>query len=467
MGEDAAAQELAELLRGRLGAVLYAPVDIAGLHQLSGGASRQTWAFEARPGAGSPQRLVLRRDPPGHGRPEAMAWEAAVIQAAEAADVPVPRLIDHSIDDTVLGAPYVLTSHVDGETIPRRLLREPEFEPARATMARELGRVAARIHRIPPSAVPGLPRHDPLEHLMARYEELCEPLPSLEVGLRWLDKHRPAGVEDTVVHGDFRNGNLIVDPTGLRAVLDWERVHRGDPREDLGWLCVKAWRFASSLPVGGFGTRDELLDGYAEVAGATPDPDAVHWWEVYGTAWWAVGCRGQAERHLSGETRSVELAAVGRRVCEQEHDLLLALGVAPPPAAESAESAESAEGTAGGGQPAEPGMHGRPSMRELVEAVGEFLRSEVQPTGGRLGFHGRVAANVLDIVERELLLGEQQERSHRDRLATLGMPDDAALAAAIRSGAVDPADPAVIGAVRADVTDRLTVANPRYLSHPA
>lgn len=454
MAEDV---RLAEQLRMRLAAVLGEPVDIAELDQLSGGASRQTWAFEARPRAGRPRRLVLRRDPPGHGRPESMAHEAAVIEAAAAAGVPVPALVDHSTDDTVLGAPYILTSHVDGETIPRRLLREPEFEAARATMARELGRVAARIHRIPLSAVPGLPRRDPLEHLVASYDALGEPLPSLEIGLRWLDKHRPAEVGDTVVHGDYRNGNLIIDPTGLRAVLDWERVHIGDPREDLGYLCVKAWRFAAAPPVGGFGGRDELLDGYAEVAGERPDPDAVHWWQVYGTAWWAVGCRSQAERHLSGETRSVELAAVGRRVCEQEHDLLLALGVPPPAAA--------ADVTPAG--PDEPGLHGRPSKRELVAAVGEFLRDQVQPTGGRLGFHGRVAANVLATVERELLLGEQHERGHRERLAALGMPDDAALAAAIRSGAVDPDDPAVLDAVRADVTDRLLVAHPRYLSHPA
>lgn len=454
MGEDV---ELSERLGRRLAAVLDEPVDIAGLHQLSGGASRQTWAFEARPRAAPPRRLVLRRDPPGHGRPESMAHEAAVIEAAASVGVPVPAMVDHDTDDTVLGSPYILTSHVDGEPIPRRLLREPEFDAARATMARELGRVAARIHRIPVADVPHLPRRDPMEHLTATYQELGEPLPSLEIGLRWLDEHRPSDAGDTVVHGDFRNGNLIVDPGGLRAVLDWERVHRGDPREDLGWLCVKAWRFGSALPVGGFGTRDELLDGYAEVAGERPDPDAVHWWQVFGTAWWALGCRMQAERHLSGETRSVELAAVGRRVCEQEHDLLLALGIPPPDVGNNAAAPATSPRSE---------LHGRLSMDELVTAVGEFLRSEVQPAGDRLGFHGRVAANVIGIVERELRLGGTQERAHRERLAALGMADDAALATAIRSGAVDADDPAVIDVVRADVTDRLLVANPKYLSHP-
>jgi aminoglycoside phosphotransferase (APT) family kinase protein len=449
---------LTNLLSRRLAAVFGELVEIAGLQQLSGGASRQTWSFEARSATGAAQRLVLRRDPPGHGRPEAMAREAAVLTAAAEAGVPVPRLVDHGSDDTVLGAPYLVTSHVDGETIPRRILRDPEFAPARAGLARHLGRVAARIHSIPPSAVPGLLSRDPLEHLTAGYDALGEPMPALEVGLRWLAENRPSGYGggESVVHGDFRNGNLIIDPTGLRAVLDWENVHRGDPCEDLGWLCVKCWRFASPEPVGGFGGRDELLDGYAEVAGVRPDPHAVRWWEVYGTARWTLGCRMQAQRHLSGEVRSVELAAIGRRVCEQEHDLLLALGY-PPPATEDV--------TAEAPDP-QPGLHGRPTAAELATAVEEFLRQDVQPTAGRAGFHGRVAANVLAIIERELRLGPQQQRAHHERLAALGMADDAELAAAIRSGAIDPREPRVVEAIRADVTDRLLVANPKYLTYP-
>jgi aminoglycoside phosphotransferase (APT) family kinase protein len=446
---------LFSLLAGRLTEVFGERAELADLRRLTGGASRETWSFTAFPRGGTPRRLVLRRDPPGAGRPEGMAREAAAIAAAGHAGVAVPRLVDSGTDPAVLGAPYLISEHVDGETIARRLLRDPQYTGARAGLAAELGRTLARIHSIPADAVPGLTAADPLEDLRQTYDALGEPLPTIEIAMRWLAKHRPDEVPETVVHGDFRTGNLIIDPAGLRAVLDWERVHRGDPREDLGWLCVKCWRFGSPLPAGGFGTVDQLLDGYAEVAGYRPDPEAVRWWQIYGTAWWAVGCRGMAERHLSGETPSVELAAVGRRVCEQEHDLLLALGL------------PAERGAAG---PPAPGsdLHGHPTAAELAAAVSMFLREEViAATEGRLNFLARVAANVLDGVERELLFGPEQERRHRERLAAFAQADQAGLAAAIRAGVLDAEDPALLAAVRAAVTDRLTVANPRYLSYPA
>jgi aminoglycoside phosphotransferase (APT) family kinase protein len=446
---------LSSLLAGRLTEVLGEPVELADLRRLTGGASRETWSFTAFPRGGAPRRLVLRRDPPSTGRPEGMAREAAAIAAAGHAGVAVPRLVDSGTDPAVLGAPYLISEHVNGETIARRLLRDPQYASARAGLAAELGRTLARLHSIPVDAVPELTAADPLEGLRQTYDALGEPLPAIEIALRWLAKHRPDEVPETVVHGDFRTGNLIIDQAGLRAVLDWEVVHRGDPREDLGWLCVKCWRFGSPLPAGGFGTVEQLLDGYAEVAGYRPDPEGVRWWQIYGTARWAVGCRDMAERHLSGETPSVELAAIGRRVCEQEHDLLLALGLPAEPA------------DAGPPAPASD-LHGHPTAAELVAAVSMFLREDVMAaTEGRLNFLARVGANVLDGVERELLFGPEQERQHRERLAAFAQADQAGLAAAIRAGVLDAEDPALLAAVRAAVTDRLAVANPRYLSHPA
>jgi aminoglycoside phosphotransferase (APT) family kinase protein len=140
--------------------------------------------------------------------------------------------------------------------------------------------------------------------------------------LRWLDAHRPPPHGPAIVHGDFRLGNLVVGRDGLAAALDWELAHRGDPAEDLGWLCVKAWRFGASAPVAGLGDHDELLQAYEGAGGAHIDRATLHWWETLGTLKWGVICIMQARRHLSGAERSVELATIGRRVCENEWDVL-------------------------------------------------------------------------------------------------------------------------------------------------
>ena len=453
-------EELAAALTERLVSLWADDVEITDLRRLTGGASRETWAFTASPrgDAGAARRLVLRRDPVGEERAAAMRLEADVLRAAAANGVPVPVLVDHGDGEATLGTPYLITEHVDGETIPRKLLREPEFVDARATLAVECGRVLARIHAIPPGTVPGLSRPDPLQVLIDMCEESRVESPAVELAIHWLRGHRPEPVPDAIVHGDFRNGNLIVGTDGLRAVVDWEQVHLGDPREDLGWLCVKAWRFGAPLPVGGFGTREQLFDGYASEVGVRPDAAAVHWWEVHRTAWWAIGCHRQAFRHLSGRTRSVELAAIGRRAAEQEHDLLVLLDV----------PAETPVGSdSGAAEP--PDLYGHPSAVELLEAVSEFLDGEVMPAfEGRMNFMVRVARGVLDTVGRELRAGPEPELRHRARMSALGdgLADDAGLARALRAGTVNPGDPAILAAVRATVTDRLRVANPRYLSQP-
>ncbi|MBV8303223.1 MAG: phosphotransferase family protein, partial [Acidimicrobiia bacterium] len=182
----------------------------------------------------------------------------------------------------------------------------------------------AAIHSIPVDRVPGLNAEiDAVATWRAMLDGLGQPHPTFELALRWLDDLRPPGTGAAVVHGDFRNGNLIVGPEGLRAVLDWELAHVGDPMEDLGWLCVRAWRFGvGDRPVGGFGARADLYAAYGRASGRAVEPDVVRWWEVLGTLKWGVMCIAQAFTHLSGTVRSVELAAIGRRVCENEWDLL-------------------------------------------------------------------------------------------------------------------------------------------------
>ena len=190
-------------------------------------------------------------------------------------------------------------------------------------MTSACGAALAAIHRIPTTSVPGLDATDRLARQRELLDQLGEPHPALELGLRWLLANRPpASAAPTVVHGDFRTGNLLIGPDGLRAVLDWELAHLGDPVEDLGWFCVRAWRFGSPRPAGGFGSREELVDAYEAAGGHPVDTDTLRWWEVMGTFTWGVICIMQAATHRMGLSRSVELAAIGRRVCETEHDLL-------------------------------------------------------------------------------------------------------------------------------------------------
>jgi aminoglycoside phosphotransferase (APT) family kinase protein len=320
---DAAAL-LADQLRAVLEDTLGEEVAIEGLHQLTGGASRQTWSFDAVHAEGSRRPLILRRDPP-EAPPKGMRTEALSIMAAASAGVPEPEILAHSDDPSALDAPFILMERVEGETVPRRILRDEQYAAARPKLAEQCGEILARIHGIPVADVPGLEHPDVLEALRETLAQFDDASPALELGLRWLEEHRPEPADDVVVHGDFRNGNLIVGPDGIRAVLDWEVVHRGDPMQDLGYLCVRAWRFGGEQPVGGFGPYADLFRGYERVSGRSVDPEVVRWWQLFGTAWWGVGCMRQAWRHLSGTERSVELAAIGRRVWEQEYDVLLLL----------------------------------------------------------------------------------------------------------------------------------------------
>jgi aminoglycoside phosphotransferase (APT) family kinase protein len=427
-----------------LEALLGSPVEE--LTRLSGGASRETWAFTA---AG--RSLVLRSGAGTGGVP--LAVEAEAMTAAARAGVPVPEVVDTGSLD---GRPYLLMARVDGETIPRRILRDPAL--AAPGRARELGALLARLHAVPLTEVPSVvPVGNPLDSLREDYLPGGRvPPPGLALGLRELAGARPEPAGDTLVHGDFRLGNLMLGRDGVRAVLDWELVHRGDPVEDLGWLCAKVWRFGSPHPAGGVGSRDELLDGYAAVAGWRPSAAQLRWWELYATVRWGLMCAVMADRHLSGAEPSVEYAAIGRRACEQEFDVLLALGLASPDSAASPEPADD-----------DADLYGRPTATELLEAVAGFLTADVQPGGDRVAFHARVAGTVLATVRRELVLGRPARERHRARLARLGCADDAALARAIGDGSLDERWDDVVDTVREDVRDRLLVANPRHLTMPA
>lgn len=290
--------------------------DITELHRLSGGASRETWRFLAD---GVPR--IVQRQRAGDVRD--MMIEAAVVRAAGAGGVRVPELL--AAEKQPDGAAFMILEAIEGETIARKIQRDDAFAVAREHLVADLGTALARIHSIDPASLPGLIETDQVAYYADVLDSLGQPHPVLELVHNWLVDQRPSTSELTVVHGDFRLGNVIVGDRGLNAVIDWELAHIGDPMEDLGWLCVKAWRFGGAQPVAGLGDYDEIVESYEAARGISVDQVAMHWWEVLGTWKWAIMCILQASAHLTGASRSHELAAIGRRVCENEYDLFLAL----------------------------------------------------------------------------------------------------------------------------------------------
>ena len=299
---------------------------VAGLRVMSGGANQETLAFDAVCGDGV-QPLVLRRENAGvqAGVNAGLETEAALIRAAAGQGIPVPEVCYVLRPEDGLGSGFIM-GRIEGETIARKILREPQFDKMRPTLARACGEYMARIHRIDVARLPPLrveTAREAIEHYFGEYRRFGNRRPVFELAFRWMRDHVPARLEaPSLVHGDFRNGNLIVGPEGIRAVIDWELAHLGDPMEDLGWICVNSWRFGNiDLPVGGFGLREELFAGY-EAAGGTVDPERVRFWEIFGTLKWGVMCQNMTATFLSGATPSVERAAIGRRVSETELDLM-------------------------------------------------------------------------------------------------------------------------------------------------
>jgi aminoglycoside phosphotransferase (APT) family kinase protein len=301
---------------------------VSGAVRLSGGASQETWSFDIVHPDGN-IGAILRRAPPGYGaapsRAAGLGAEAVLMQLAYEAGVPSPRVLHVLQPRDDLGTGFIM-QRVEGEAIARKILRDEKFASARPLLARQLGQVAAGIHGLPLAKLPELRRMTAakeIAELERDYRSFDWPRPVFELALRWLRDRDPGPSQEvTLVHGDFRHGNLIIGPEGLRAVLDWELAHTGDPMEDLGWICVNSWRFGEiDKPVGGFGSREELFAGY-EAAGRRVDAERVKFWEVMGTLRWGVMCCGMMQRFRIGPEHSIERAMIGRRSSETEIDLL-------------------------------------------------------------------------------------------------------------------------------------------------
>jgi len=300
---------------------------IRDLRRLTAGATQEVWRFELVEGARQTP-LILRRAPGGTRVSETaigLEMEARLLEAAGQKGVPVPAVRHVLAPEDGLGHGFIM-QFVEGETLGGRIVRSEDLAPARKFLARQCGEVLAKVHTMDPDEFPTLRRLTPAE-LIAQYHEAYRasnwPRPVFDLAFRWLEAHCPPDPKEMkLVHGDFRNGNLMIGPDGVRAVLDWEIAHVGDPMEDLGWICTNCWRFGrTDLPVGGFGQREDLWAGYEAAGGAPVQRDHAHWWEVYGSMRWGVMCSGMTAS-FRGADPSVERAVIARRTSENEIDLM-------------------------------------------------------------------------------------------------------------------------------------------------
>jgi aminoglycoside phosphotransferase (APT) family kinase protein len=429
------------------------------VQQLTAGASQQTFRISVRHREGHEANYALRRAQPGLERSSygqvSPSVEAELLELASSAHVPVPKVIEplHLTDG--LGDGYLM-EWLQGETMGQRIVKLPELQSARENLAFECGQALARIHAIEVTdrlreVLHSVAPEDLVQETWEAYITLETPQPMIDFTAQWLLRNLPAQSDSTLVHGDFRNGNLMVAEQGITAVLDWELCHLGDPMRDLGWLCVNSWRFGRrDLPVGGFGTVDELVAGYEAQAGTCIDRDALHFWEVFGSFWWSVTTLGMAQTWRTGETPSVERPVIGRRSSEAQMDCVHLL--IPGDIDSALLQRQQTE---------------LPTSAELVNSVRTHLKTSVlQSLDGVDKFLLRVAMNSLAIAERELQLTPALEAEELSRLVQLVGQGDLPelrwkLVHALRSGTL--LDESTLHQhLRLSVAGRLSIDQPTY-----
>ena len=251
--------------------------------------------------------------------------EAKIQKVVKKNGAPVPAIIFEFSEGEEIGEGYVMEA-IPGETIPRKILRDKKFASAREKLPFEIGKSLAKIHQTQLDDLKALDQvtfSDSLGKLFQVYLSFNQPQPVFDLAFKWLEAQNLTEYGDVLVHGDFRFGNFIISEENLESIIDWELAHIGNPMEDLGWLCVRSWRFGNvEKRVGGLGDIKDLIAGYESNSDIKIDESQLDIWQLYGSLRWGVICMMQTFAHLSGMVNSVEKAAIGRRVSETEFDLM-------------------------------------------------------------------------------------------------------------------------------------------------
>lgn len=296
--ESVAPETLEAYLPAHLGADSVTVEDVV---QHSEGWSRNTFSFTAiweAEGAEHTRRFALRAKSEGGVLDTDLKKEFRVMDAVQDTGVPVPETHWFESDESIVGAPFFIVDHVDGEAPntwrgSERETLEAAWEDGR-DLPEQFVDAATAIHSVSPGAVPFLDRPDPdevvereIDRWASKYDEFnLRNEPVIDEAIRWFRDNPPVIEELTLVHGDFRIGNMLIEEGDITAVLDWEMARICDPHYDLGYssmpyLAGKLIDRPTDL-VCALLERDWYYDRYEEVTGRPVNRYAVRYWEAFG-----------------------------------------------------------------------------------------------------------------------------------------------------------------------------------------
>lgn len=435
MGETSDSAELRAGLTRALARTGLPPPE--GLTRLTGGATMESWRFQAGEGA-----YVLRRAPSlafMADRPFGHDTEAAIIRAAHGAGVTAPEVVVELAPEDAIGSGFVMRA-LPGTPDPGAILAMERPGELLSQCARDLARIHALDAEALPADIPEMDYAEALEGLRVQFAEAGGDRPIIALGLKWLGDHLPARAEPVLVHGDYRLGNILAEDGALTGVLDWELAHRGDRHEDLAFACMTVWRFARiDRPALALGSLEDWFAAYGAESGVTVDRDRFRYWLVYRTVWWALGCLRMARVWREGHDRMLERVVISRRTSEQELDLLMLLEEEAPQVERDRPL-----------PPETPAMEreGEASTGEIATAIAEFLATVKDRMEGHDRFQLAVARNALGMIAREEAAGVAV--ADRD------------LAQALLAGTRDLAEPGLLAKLRRRALGKLAADIPKY-----
>ena len=434
------------------------------IERLSGGAAQETYHIECIKGQDT-RSLAFRRRAGGKYKDinndgPGLRGEAFLMRCAKEVGVPTPQIYYVLSRDDGLGDGFIM-EWVEGESLGRKILRDQQYSTIRPKLAYECGRLAARIHSIDvfktelQELLPTLSPKDYVQQTWSRYKSFGAPQPTIDYVGCWLMRNLPKYHRSTLVHNEFRNGNFLISTDGIVAVLDWEIAHIGDPMRDLGWLCTNTWRYGENLPVGGFGSYEQLFQGYEDESGISVDLTEVRFWEIFGAFWWSVTCLEMAQGARQDIDASIERVAIGRRSTEGQVDCINLLC----PGLVSISKVNHQQNNPEVSQ-----------VTELLKEVGVFLRRDVtQTTSGRTQFLSRVSANAVDIVLRDIMNVKAYRKIEQDSLRRLLSVENESLeqlrlrlVESLRKETYQLDDEALQAHLRQTTVNQIAIDNPNY-----